>query len=63
MKSMNEEERKKIIDCIRTIDDKLNAIKLEVFPPNNKPYKGYILEKAKPILNNIQVIISMCEGR
>lgn len=63
VKSMNEEERKKIIDCIRTIDDKLNAIKLEVFPPNNKPYKGYILEKAKPILNNIQVIISMCEGR
>lgn len=56
-------KEKKIIDCIRTIDDKLNAIKLEVFPPNNKPYKGYILEKAKPILNDIQVIIGMCEGR
>lgn len=60
---MSEEERKKIINCISTIDDKLNAIKLEVFPPHNKPYKGYILEKAKPILNDIQVIISMCESR
>lgn len=60
---MSEEERKKIIDCIRTIDDKLNAIKLEVFPPSNEPYKEYILEKAKPILNDIQVIISMCESR
>lgn len=58
---MNEEERKKIISCIRTIDDKMNTIKLEVLPPNNKPYKDYILEKAKPILNDIQVIISMCE--
>lgn len=58
---MNEEERKKIISCIRTIDDKMNAIKLEVLPPNNKPYKGYILEKAKPILNDIQVIINICE--
>lgn len=60
---MNEEERKKIIDCIRTIDDKLNAIKLEVFPPSYEPYKEYILEKAKPILNDIQVIISICESR
>lgn len=39
----------------------MNSIKLEVFSPHNKPYKGYILEKAKPILNDIQVIISMCE--
>lgn len=61
MKRMNEEERRKIIDCIANIEDKMNSIKLEVFPPHNKPYKGYILEKAKPILNDIQVIISMCE--
>lgn len=61
VKSMDEEERKKIINCIVNIEDKMNSIKLEVFPPHNKPYKGYILEKAKPILNDIQVIISMCE--
>lgn len=60
---MNEEERKRMISCIANIEDKMNSIKLEVFPPHNKPYKGYILEKAKPILNDIQVIISMCEGR
>jgi len=58
---MEIEERKKIIECMRNIEDKMNAIKLEVFPPRNKPYKGYILEKAKPILNDIQVIISICE--
>ncbi len=60
---MDEEERKKIISCITNIEDKMNSIKLEVFLPHNKPYKGYILEKAKPILNDIQVIISMCESR
>lgn len=58
---MNEEERKKIIDCIYNIEDKMNSIKIEMFAPGSKPYKNYILEKAKPILNDIQVIISMCE--
>ena len=28
---------------------------------NESPYKGYLLEKARPILNDIQVIISLCE--
>lgn len=60
---MEDEERKKIINCIYNIEDEMNSIKLEVFPPHNKPYKGYILEKAKLILNDIQVIISMCEGK
>lgn len=58
---MDKEERKKMISCIANIEDKMNSIKLEVLPPHNKLYKGYILEKAKPILNDIQVIISMCE--
>lgn len=58
---MSDEERKKIISCIANIEDKMKSITLEVCSPNNKPYKGYILEKAKPILNDIQVIISMCE--
>ena len=60
---MDEEERKKIINCIYNIEDKMNSIKIEVFSPYNKPYKNYILEKAKPILNDIQVIISMCERK
>lgn len=44
---MDEEERKKIINCIANIEDKMNSIKLEVFPPHNKPYKGYIFRKSK----------------
>ena len=31
---MDEEERKKIINCIVNIEDKMNSIKLEVFPPS-----------------------------
>ena len=58
---MDEEERKKMISCIANIEDKMNSIKLEVFPPHNKPYKGYILEKAKPILNDIKEIKEYCE--
>lgn len=58
---MDEEERKRMISCVANIEDKMNSIKLELYPPHNKTYKGYILEKAKPILNDIQVIISICE--
>ena len=59
---MEDEERKKIIDCIYNIEDKMNSIKIEMFAPGCIPHKNYILEKAKSILNDIQVIINMCEG-
>lgn len=53
---MNEE---RVRSCLFTIQDNLQAIISEM--NRNKPYKGYILEKAKPILNDIQVIIEECK--
>lgn len=45
--------------CVYNIQDKLDAIKSELMKPN--PYPGYIKEKAQPILNDIQVILSDIE--
>lgn len=56
---MDDYDKRKLKDCVFNIEDKIFAIANEI--SNKQPYKGYILEKAKPILNDIQVIISMCE--
>lgn len=57
---MDSYEKRKIEDCLYTIWDNYKAMKNEMNTKEN-PYKKYLLEKAKPILNDIQVIISLCE--
>lgn len=57
---MDSYEKRKIEDCLYTIWDNYKAMKNEM-NTNENPYKKYLLEKAKPILNDIQVIISLCE--
>lgn len=57
---MNDYEKRKIEDCLYTIWDNYKAMKNEM-NIREDPYKGYLLEKARPILNDIQVIISLCE--
>lgn len=49
----------RITGCMYTINDMVNAINMELL--RDKPYSGYILEKAKHILNDIQVIIEECK--
>ncbi len=44
----------KLRDCAYTILDNAQAIMMEVNRPN--PYGGYLLEKIKPIENDLQVI-------
>ena len=56
---MEHYEKEKIASCCFNIIDKAQAIMSEC--ENSNPYKGYMLEKAQPILNDIQVIIRMCE--
>ena len=53
---MNED---RIRSCLYTIQDNLQALNSEMNRDN--PYPAYLLEKAKPILNDIQVIIEQCE--
>lgn len=53
---MNED---RIRSCLYTIQDNLQALNSEMNRDN--PYPAYLLEKAKPILNDIQVIIEECE--
>lgn len=57
---MDDYNYRKLKDCVFNISDKLDSIKAELFNP--KPYEGYILEKAYPIANDINVIINLCKG-
>lgn len=57
---MNNNEKRKIEECLYTICDNYVAMKHELIT-NEKPYKRYLLEKARPILNDIQAIINLCE--
>lgn len=56
---MNEYELMKLKDCVFTIEDNLNAIKRELLI--GSPFKGYILEKIQPILNDVNVIMNICK--
>lgn len=49
-------ERAKI--CVAEIKDKLKAIETEL-ETRERPYKYYLMEKLKPILNDVECIISM----
>ena len=57
---MKDYEKRKIEDCLYTICDNYIAMKHELIT-NENPHKGYLLEKSRPILNDINVIISLCE--
>lgn len=49
---------KKLRSCAYTILDNAQAIMMECH--NESPYPGYLLEKIKPIENDIKVIKSIC---
>lgn len=50
----------KLRDCAYTILDNAQAIMMEANREN--PYKGYLLEKIKPIENDLSVIKNMLGG-
>lgn len=52
-------EYKKIMDCLYAIKDNLYAIECEFM--KDKIYKPYVLEKLKPIENDLKVIKSIME--
>ena len=56
---LNEEEKESARMCISNIEDKLLSIKNEI--SLNMSYKGYLLEKLKPILNDTKCLINICE--
>ena len=49
---------KKLRNCAYTILDNAQAIMMECH--NENPYPGYLLEKIKPIENDLKVIKSIC---
>lgn len=55
---MDEEEKERAKSCLNNIQDKLHSIYMELL--SMAPYKPYILEKLKPIENDIKCLISMC---
>jgi len=56
---MDEYKLNKQKDCIYNINDKLNALRDEINRGN--PYKGYCLEKLRPIKNDVDCLIAMFE--
>lgn len=56
---MEYEKLNKAFGCIQTIQDKLNALRMEILRGN--PYPDYCLEKLRPILNDTNCLISMFE--
>lgn len=46
------------IRCVANIDDKLQAVKLELVNPN-KPYKTYLREKLESIDWDVQILLNM----
>ena len=51
-------DKEKLRSCAYTILDNAQAIMMEV--NREKPYGGYLLEKIKPIENDLQVIKNQC---
>ena len=58
IKELENYNLKKLRDCAYTILDNAQAIMMECH--NESPYPGYLLEKIKPIENDIKVIKSIC---
>lgn len=56
---LDEYQIKRLKDCCFTIQDNLNAIITELESGN--AFKYYILEKTKPMLSDLNCIISNCE--
>lgn len=46
--------------CVSGIIDRLKAVDMET--NKERPYKYYLLEKLQPMLNDIECLISICEG-
>lgn len=58
---LTEQEIKRLKSCCFTIQDNLNAIITEL--NNGNAYKYYILEKAEPMLNDLNCIINNCSDK
>ena len=58
---LTEEEKIRAYSCAKNIQDKLNAVLTELL--NEKPYKGYLLEKLDSINWDTNCIINMCNKK
>lgn len=58
---LDEQEIRRLKYCCFTIQDNLNAIIAELNSGN--AYKYYILEKAEPMLNDLNCIINNCSNK
>ena len=58
---MEEYELRRAKDCICNIQDKLDALRSEIYM--GKPYAYYCLEKLEPIKNDVNCLISMFGGK
>ena len=56
---LNENEIKTVKSCLYNIEDKMQAIIMEMSKDN--PYKGYLSEKTKSALYDLNVILNICE--
>lgn len=48
--------------CVAEIKDKLKAIEAEL-ETRERPYKYYLMEKLKPILNDVECLIQMSDKK
>ena len=58
---MQDYEIRKIKDCIYNVQDKLDALRLEV--NSVQPYPSYCLEKLIQIKNDVNCLIAMFENK
>lgn len=56
---LNENEIKKAKECLFNIEDKLQAIEMELCKEN--PYKYYLLEKIDSVLWDSRCIANLCK--
>ena len=56
---LSEEENKTVKSCLYNINDKINAINLEM--RNDRQAKAYLTEKIQSALRDMQVIQHICE--
>ena len=48
--------------CVAEIEDKLKAIKIEL-QTRERPYKYYLMEKLKHILNDVECMLAMSDEK